>query len=384
MHILFVCNEYPPCPHGGIGVFTKKLAEAFVLKGYKASVIGYDETIRSTQTKVENGVLVRRLPKHRSTVKLTLGKYTLSFEPISSRKNLSKNLDAFIKEIKPDLVESYDWGGPLYKKPGIPLIVRMHGANTAHAFAQSKPVSSILSYFERRNIKFATSLIAVSDYIGMLTLNSLKLSRLSFKTIYNAVDTNEFHPNNAIVKNRSKLLFVGRIHPLKGLNELIRCCNILFQQNPSLTLDIIGDGNDHYKQELESIIDDTIKHRIRFIGRVPHHELAKYYNEAAILFMPSQSEAFGLTAIEAMACRTAVAITNKASGPEIVTDRVNGLLIDFNDSEIAAKTINDLLSDQNLIEDLATAGLKHIKENFTLHKIIEQNIATYKQVLNDL
>jgi glycosyltransferase involved in cell wall biosynthesis len=381
MYILFVCSEYPPAPHGGIGTFTQKLAEALLANGYKAAVIGYDENLNQTSTQNEKGVLVRRLAKPTSSFKLRLGSFTFSTDFIRQRIFLSKEINDFIAEIKPDLVESYDWSGPLYSKPTIPLIVRLHGAHSAHAYATGNKKSRILSYFERKNIRFADKLVAVSNHIGNLTLQSLGSTDKSFDTIYNSVDTNTFKPDPGILKDPNRLLFVGRLHPLKGLTQLILCCNELFRMHKQLELDVIGSGNEHYKQQLETLIDPAIKNRIHFRGAVQHHELTFYYNRSALLLLPSQSEAFGITAIEAMACGTPVVMTDKASGPEIITDNHNGLLVDFNNIQEAAKRISELLANNDLYRNIRHQAQETIWQRFSSDAILSQNIKLYESVI---
>ncbi len=61
MKIIFVCSEYPPTIHGGIGIFVKEIAEGLVEHGHEVSVIGYDPLIKTNQTKFENRVKVTRL-----------------------------------------------------------------------------------------------------------------------------------------------------------------------------------------------------------------------------------------------------------------------------------------------------------------------------------
>ena len=149
LKVLFVCNEYPPSPHGGIGVIVRAIAERLVVSGISVVVLGIDPVVSHDTTENLNGVLVARLAnKYRNDVKYRLGRYFLTAEPFLVRRYLSYRLEEAISIHKPDLIESYDWSGPLWRKPSVPLVVRMHGAHTAYNYYEGKRTSRLLKFFE--------------------------------------------------------------------------------------------------------------------------------------------------------------------------------------------------------------------------------------------
>jgi len=66
MKILFVCNEYPPSPHGGVGTFTKTLAHELAQSGHTISIVGMYDDVRTITTYIDNDVKVVKLPRSRS------------------------------------------------------------------------------------------------------------------------------------------------------------------------------------------------------------------------------------------------------------------------------------------------------------------------------
>lgn len=380
MRILFVCNEYPPVPHGGIGVFVKTLAEALVQEGHTIAVIGYDPTVHQHITTHENGVEVFRL-NQKNYPALKIGRFSLSLAPILSRYNLSSEIEKVISVFKPDLMESFDWSGPLWKKPSVPLVVRMHGANTAYQLYESKPFNKLVAHFEKNNIKFADALCAVSHHIGQLTLNALHHSYKEFNCIYNFTDTKIFKPIDQIIRDPLKLIYIGRIDPRKGLSELFHILNELFKINRNTYLELVGSYRDEYKKELMDILPADQQERVRFLGKIPHEELPPLINSARLFIMPSRAEAFGLTAIEAMACGTAVLLTDRASGPEIVEEAKTGWLLDITDFEAAALKIDQLLSQPILLDQIAGKGRDRILQKFSKEAVLEQNIIFYKRLM---
>lgn len=380
MKIIIICNEYPPTSHGGIGVIVKDLAEGLIEYNHEVAVIGYDPLVRNNQQQLENGVLVTRL-KLKKFRHLRIGRYVLSLEPILSRKYLSLQLEELIKSFRPDLVESFDWSGPLWKKPSVKTIVRLHGANTANQVYEKNKPSRILAYFERKNVEFADALCAVSKHIGDLTLRALNLEHKGFACLYNFVNTERFRPLEGIGRDPFKLLYVGRLHPRKGLTELFLVLKELFQLNPNVYLELAGPYQEAYKEELMHLLPVENQTRVAFLGKLPHAELPAIINSARLLVMPSRAEAFGLTAIEAMACGTAAMLTNKASGPEIVDEGKTGWLIDINNPVESAIKINNLLHQQHLMNQVAGEGRNHVLRYFSKEVVLAQNVDFYQSLL---
>lgn len=381
MRILFVCNEYPPAPHGGIGVFVKTLAEALVQEGHAIAVIGYDPAVQEHTIVQENGVEVFRIHL-KSYPALKIGRFTLSLAPILSRYNLSSEIEKVISVFKPDLLESFDWGGPLWEKPSVSLVVRIHGANTACQLYENKKASRLLYYFEKKNILFADSICSVSKHIGKLTFEALNIQNKRYSLIYNFVDTTIFKRDESTAKNPNKILYVGRIHPRKGIAELFKIIENLFALDKDLFLELAGPFQPEYQTKLLDGLSAQLCDRVKFLGKISHDQLPKLYSSAGLFLMPSRAEAFGLTAIEAMACGVPVFMTNRASGPEIVKDGETGWLFDIDDAISTAYRIKAILNDTGLIARVTSKALQEIEKNYAKDIILQQNVNFYKALLH--
>ncbi len=379
--LVFICNEYPPAPGGGIGVIVKSMAEGLVAKGVKVMVLGYDPRVPEDITSVEGGVTIIRLfDRYEKKKPFRIGRYYISLKQFWKRIYLSKKLESVIKEYRIDLVESYDWSGPLWKKPSVPLVVRMHGANAAYAYYEGVRGSKLVRYFESRNLRIADSLCAVSQHIGKITCTAFNLKQ-PFTVIYNSTNTHHFSVQENVQRDFRKILYVGRIVKRKGLIELFKTINILFDFNTGVHLDLAGSLNDTFHEELLMLVDDPKRTRINFLGFIPNADLPLLYARAGLFVMPSRAEAFGITAIEAMSTSTAVAVTNKASGPEIVEHGIDGYVVDFTNHSEAAKAIDAILNDK---EALLKAGMKarqKVIDNFSIDELLSVNIDYYTNVL---
>src|SRR5690606_29329044 len=207
---------------------------------------------------------IRIADKYRKRRKYRIGRYFFTSEPYFKRRYLSIRLKNVIDEYKIDLVESYDWSGPLWKKPSVPLIVLMHGAHTSYNFYEGKRTSRLLRFFERRNLEMADYLTAVSKHIGDLTLRSFGIERL-YEVIYNGVDTDRFYPRNDSSIVNTRLLYVGRVVPRKGLAELFKAINYLFVVDERMELFVVGPYTQEYIDELLAFVAKEFLQRIHFL-----------------------------------------------------------------------------------------------------------------------
>lgn len=382
--LVFICNEYPPAPGGGIGVIVKSMAEGLAKRGAHVIVLGYDPSVLEDSTKVEAGVRVIRLyDRYEKKKPFRIGHYYISLKQFWKRLFLSKKLESVIKEFNVDIVESYDWSGPLWKKPSVPLVVRMHGANGAYSYYEGIRSSWLLRFFENRNLRIADSLCAVSEHIGSITKKAFELDS-HYTVIYNSTNIIQFRYQQNVVRDFNQILYVGRIVKRKGLIELFKIINILFDLNSKLYIRLVGKRNAEFIDELLQLIDTSKSKRVQFLDFVSNENLPELYSEAGIFVMPSRAEAFGITAIEAMSCSTPVVLTNKASGPEIVDDGIDGYLLDFTNPGAAAEKLNNVLLDRTKLNALGQAARDKVLSKFTTEIINSANMEFYKRLKGEV
>lgn len=387
LNLCFICNEYPPNPHGGIGTFVKTLAHQLSALSYEVSVVGYSAKAQKTGWISDGFVRVLQLatPKWWNKA-LPIGRYALSPAILLSRMYLSRAVQKVVRQLDIELVESYDWSGPLWSPPrNVPLVVRLHGANTASAYYEGRPASRLLHHVERRNVKFADALVAVSNHIGTVTLQSLQLEDRQFSVIYNGVDTRSFRPQD-VDREPFEVLYVGSFHRRKGVHELVRAWPHVLAEVPQARLTFIGripDGNAGQEMIAKLLADLSALQRdtVSFVGYIPHQDLPAWYSRAAVAVFPSHAEAFGLTCAEAMACGAAVVMTSRGSGPEVVEDGVSGLLADPSDIHALASTVIRLLQNTPLRQTMGECARQRVRERFDSQALIAQNLVFYAEVI---
>lgn len=386
MRICFVCNEYPPAPHGGIGIFVRNLARQLTRLGVRIAVVGFDSGLKNTGWSREGEVRILRLPRPRSARwNRRFGRYQIGPGILTERIMLSKAAAAAAREFRADIVESYDWSGPLWRAPLRPLVVRLHGAHTAYQWYEGRRESRLLRLIERRNVLMADALAAVSAHIGAATLQALGLGRLTFRVLYNGVDTELFGPV-PVEPDCREVLYVGSVTRRKGVPDLLAAVPLVLKEVPDAGFTIAGpvrpaSGGTDPVETLLAPLPRNLRDRVRFIGPVAHTDLPAHYCRAAVAVFPSRAEAFGLTCAEAMACGAAVVMTSLGSGPELVEDENSGLLADPRNPQELAAAIVRLLREPELRKHLGEAARRCALEKFNIRSLANRNLNFYQEVL---
>ena len=152
--------------------------------------------------------------------------------------------------------------------------------------------------------------------------------------------------------NEAYFLYVGSLEPRKNLSRLLRAWERVVIDFQDLELVVAGESSYPFRE-----VDlGERNQRVRFLGRVVDADLPALYSGALAFVYPSLYEGFGLPPLEAMACGVPVVTSNITSLPEVVGDA--GLLFNpYNVGEIAA-TINEIISNENLRQELRQRGVE--------------------------
>ena len=183
------------------------------------------------------------------------------------------------------------------------------------------------------------------------------------------------------------LLYVGRVHPEKGLDLLIKAFRTL---DTDWTLNIVGPwkletggGGDAYHDQLVKLAGDRT---VNFVG--PVFDIAKlneYYREASVFIYPSvaeKGETFGLAPLEAMAWGCAPVVSNLACFQDFIRDGKNGLIFDHRvpDAHLGlARQIRTLMDNAELRSNMAKAAIE-VNTTHSLSAIADDFLSMFKQV----
>ena len=378
MKILYICNEYPPYKHGGIGSFTRDIAEGLASNGQQVVVWGMYNTVTTIVNENINGVAVVRLPFKAKKSR---------FKQLHFIYFLNRQLKLFLKDNNFDIVECQEWQGLLpfgLQHPG--YITRLHGAAIFFDTLLKRPGNRMMHWLEKLTIKKAKHIIAVSDYCGQVTLQMMSLKK-SYHVIYNAVNTSRlsnFAQNNYTAYS---IVFANSVLPKKGIFQLVEAFNIVQQKFPDATLTIIGKVGYHengvsVKELITRKLNTQSIEKVNITGWLPnaddvYHHLAS----AHVCCYPSHMEGFGIAPVEAMALGKAVLFMSNGPGPEVIQNDESGMLCDCTDSNAIANKIIALFDGRLDACYLGKNAMLRVEELFDLNKIfVPANLAYYKKI----
>ncbi len=195
--------------------------------------------------------------------------------------------------------------------------------------------------------------------------------------IPNGVD-NVFQKKSG-VKRKQKILFVGRLVPLKNIHDLLNAFSMVLKEHPDVGLELIGEGP--LREELGSLAECLgIKKRVRFSGSVrSHSDVAKKMRESKVLVNPSLREGFGLVLLEAMSCGTPP-IGYKLGAYNDFADSRNSILVAQGDHAGLAEGIKELLENKRYWSILSKNGKKTAK-GFSWSNTVKKTELLYKELV---
>ena len=190
------------------------------------------------------------------------------------------------------------------------------------------------------------------------------------------------------------LLFVGRIEPLKGIDNLIEAIAILRQQGVFVCLSVIGgdpntepengDDTNGNRSEMKRLQDLRarfgMQDLVAFLGRRSQDTLPYYYSAAEAVVMPSHYELFGMVALEAMACGTPVVASQVGGLAYLVQDGQTGYTVPADDPQALAGALERLLNDPETRARMGRQAASFARE-YAWSKIAARIVRIYEEVL---
>lgn len=248
-------------------------------------------------------------------------------------------------------------------------------------------------FFHKWYLKRIDKMLAISEFSRRNIIDTYPVKEEKIETLYLGIDLNKYSRDEqkaksfkkqfGIADNKKIIGVVGRIDPAKGQMEFINSIPEIIKEYPLTHFVIVGkttsDKELAYLTELKAHIQNLgIGSYITFTGFCS--EVSRPMSALDIFVMPSYFEAFGLIAIEAMACKVPVIATSMGSIDEIIPNYDHGIKILPKNSEQIAAAVKILLSDKALCEKITKNAY-----NFVLEKFNEQNYFNrLKQVYKDL
>jgi glycosyltransferase involved in cell wall biosynthesis len=258
-----------------------------------------------------------------------------------------------------DVIHAHDWmtfraGLEARRVTGKPLVLHVHAIEFDRAGTGGNP---FVREIEREALRSADRIIAVSRYTAGLIAREYGVPRRRIRVVHNAIDAGPPKGANGTPAAADPLvLFAGRVTWQKGPEYFIEAAARVAREIPNVRFAVAGSG-DRLPAMRERVRALGLKRNILFTGFLPSHELDRLYALADVYVMPSVSEPFGLTALEALQHGTPVIVSRSAGVSEVVR---TVLRVDFGNVEELASKILSVLLFSPLARSLSTRGRREV------------------------
>ena len=371
MKVAMIGWEYPPFKAGGLGTHCYGLTRSLADKNVKVDFY-MPKTKHSAGSSGKKNLVIKEVgeteifPYDRPEDKELAGQF---FESVY-RYN-----DLVVEKVKGnyDLIHCHDWltmkaGVALKEKLGIPLVLSVH--STEYDRSGWICPNDWFINIEREGMEKADRVIAVSHFTKGVIVDKYGINPDKISVVHNAV-----YPIGEGEKQEI-VLFLGRLTIQKGAEFFLRAAKKVLEYEPDSRFVVAGTG-DMLPRLINQAVDMGISSKVIFTGLLTEEEVRHIYRISNVYVMPSVSEPFGITALEAVSAGTPTIASKTAGFSEAFQ---NCLRVDFWDTDEMANKIISLLRYDPLHKTLATEGKREL-DLFTWDRVAEKTIDVYNRVM---
>ncbi|TDQ25682.1 N-acetyl-alpha-D-glucosaminyl L-malate synthase BshA [Tenacibaculum caenipelagi] len=370
MRIGIVC--YPT--FGGSGVVATELGMALADKGHEVHFITYNQPVRLD-------FFSHRLHFH----EVVLEEYPLfQYQPYELA--LSSKMVEVVEKYELEVLHvhyaiPHAYAAYMAKKMledkdiNIKVVTTLHGTDIT--LVGSHPTYKTAVEF---SINKSDEVTAVSNSLKKDTLRLFNIEK-DIKVVYNFIDGKKYDKASqaeckriALAQPYERILtHISNFRPVKRTDDVIKIFNEVQKEIPSKLL-MVGDGPERLKAEI-LVKELQIEDKVLFMGNST--EVAKILCYTDVFILPSETESFGLAALEAMAASTPVISTNTGGLPEVNIQGVTGFLSELGDVKDMANNAISILKDDAILNQFKENAKEHIK-SFSLENILPVYEEIYK------
>ena len=373
MRIGIVC--YPT--FGGSGVVATELGMALANKGHEVHFVTYNQPVRLDFISHDlhfHEVLMEEYPLFQyQPYELAL---STKLVEVVSKYNLEI---LHVHYAIPHAYAAY-MAKMMLKEKGIDIkvVTTLHGTDIT--LVGSHPSYKTAVEFSINNSDVVTS---VSESLKQDTLRLFSITN-AIKVVHNFIDTEKYDRESqnecqriAVAKPEERILtHISNFRPVKLIEDVVKIFYNVQKEIPAKLL-MVGEGPE--KRNAELLVKKLgIADSVIFLGN--SHEIAKILCYTDVFLLPSKSESFGLSALEAMAGETAIISTNTGGLPEVNVHGVTGYLSNLGDVKGMAKNAVSILKDDAILLRFKANAKKHTKQ-FCLENILPVYEEIYSSVL---
>ncbi len=348
--------EFPPFSSGGLGTHCYNITRALSKRGVDVTFVmpGSSDDVHSDFVRIISAGKQKLIK-----VGVSLKPYLPSL-PITAARNSRVSNDKVygygffedvrrytemasqaVRDVDCDVIHCHDWmtfpaGIRAKEEKEKPLVVTVH--STEFDRSGSLCPNPWISDIEWKGMYHADRVITVSRYMKNQIMERYGVPGDKIEVVHNSIDMGRYSKRKIRFGLDEKIvLFLGRLTLQKGPDYFLRAAKRVLDNYKSVRFIVVGTG-DMLPQLIDSSINMGISNRVIFTGF--QEEIDDYYRMADLYVMPSVSEPFGITALEAMASETPVIVSRQSGVSEVVNHKLS---VDFWDvDELASKMLGTL------------------------------------------
>jgi glycosyltransferase involved in cell wall biosynthesis len=270
-------------------------------------------------------------------------------------------------------------------KRGVPYVVQAHGNLSSHFGGFPRRIYDEI--FGKKVIRSASKVIAVSK-VEALDYMKFGVNEEKIEFIPNPIDIDEFSNHHTRGTFREKynidpdskvILFMGRIHPIKGIDILLYAFAKMIKDSKVNATLVVAGPDDGFLKKCIGIVKTYNINNVIFPGQLDDMERIDAYVDADVVVLPSRYETFSMTVLEAYACGKPVIASNVGGLRDLVIDKETGILVEPGNVNELSRALLVSLSEDNI----AKWGLRarEFVKQFSVEKVVDKLEQIYVNVL---
>jgi N-acetyl-alpha-D-glucosaminyl L-malate synthase BshA len=361
--------------YGGSGVVATELGIELARRGHEVHFITYAQPFRLPY-------FVERIYYHEVEVPsyplFEHPPYNLALSVFIHNVTMKYGLDLLHAHYAVPHATSAWLAKQMLERPDFRIVTTLHGTDIT-LIGQDPSYRPITEF----SIRKSDGLTAVSEYLRRETVRHFNMEPDQIRVIPNFVDLGRYN-RDAYPCHRSKfsqegekiITHISNFRPVKRIDDVVRTFRRIAQRLPARLL-LVGDGPDRVKAQ-QIADEEGVVDRVLFLGK--QTSVAELLACSDLFLLPSENEAFGLVALEAMACGVPVVATRVGGIPEVVTDGESGYLAPVGDVHAMADASIALLADPARWRE-ASAAARAGAERYSADRVVPEYEAYYAEVL---
>ena len=380
LSILIIVKSLPWKFKGGIQTHSWDLARALSQKGHRVTILTGGAFLSKETSSEQEGIELIEIP-------FFPGRYIPGISYLAEELAFNLQVKTWVKRNQDgfDVIHAQGRSGYLlYQLPEIQhkLVQTIHGNTGTEASSDFRNINAKVHAFfaqiwEKKSLQHVRKTIAVSQDLKNSVGKIKSLVPSSIEVIPNGVGINDISTAQTTIGMRvDRFVFVGRLHPVKGLIPLIQA---LKNADKKIFLDIIGDGPQ--RTELEELIQALdLTDQVRLLGAYTNSSVQFLLPHYTGLVLPSVYESQGIVLLEANLKGIPVVASDLPSIRESIIHGKNGLLCDLNRPEEFVQALIYLQENPREAKNMGLIGQAWVKENYNWSKIADLTINLYHQL----